>query len=125
MQTHEVEFIMSFFHQLKLAKKTGVYAPVERLIAPDARLLTAKGEHKGAKEVLEHLKEMEKQRYHMDIVAPKGGLVTVLVAPVSYEGLPIGRGREQVYRILDEKLIELIDIGRTPQQVNRPESQPN
>ncbi len=125
MQTHEVEFIMTFFHNLKLGKKTGDYTAVERLIAPDARLLTAKGERRGAKEVLEYLKEMEKQRYHMEIVAPKGGLVTVLVAPVSYEGQPIGRGREQVYRLLDEKLIELIDIGRTPQQVNRPDSQPN
>ena len=124
-QTREVDFLMRFFRQLRLSKATGDYGPVEALIDPQASLTTKAGVAVGSKAVLQHLQEMGKQPYKMSLVAPKGGLLTVLVAPLANGGIPLDRGHEQVYRILHDHLVELIDIGRTPQQVYRPESQPN
>lgn len=123
-QTREVDFLMRFFKQLRLAKATGNYAPVEKLIDPQAALRTTKGTSLGSRVVLEHLRLMEEQPYHMEIVAPKGGLMTVLVSPDTAERSPLTSSHEQVYRILQDRLVELIDLGRTPQQVYRPESQP-
>ena len=78
----------------------------------------------GSKVVLDYLLEMEEEPYTMEIVAPKGGLLTVLVTPVLGHGQPPVDSREQVYGILHDRLAEVIDLGRTPAQVERPESQP-
>jgi len=124
-QTREIDFLMRFFKKLRLAKASGSYTLVEKLIDPQAILRTMTGSSKGSKAVLEHLRLMEEQPYHMEIVAPKGGLMTVLVSPIMHgERLP-GLGYEQVYRILNDNLLEVIDLGRTPGQVFRPESQPS
>lgn len=124
-QTREVAFLIRFFRMLKTAKGTGVWAPVEALIDPQAFLRTKAGVTAGAKAVLQHLQAMQEHPFQVSIVAPKGGLITVLVSSMDREGQPVNRGHEQVYRILRDHLVELIDLGRTPQQVYRPESQPN
>lgn len=124
-QTHELAFLLDFFRKIRLAAPSGDYAPLEQLIGQDARLLTAAGEKSGRQAVLEHLKNMQQQRHRVQIAAPKGGLITVIVVPLSREDTLVGRGREQVYRIAHDQLVALIDLGRTPNMVYRPESQPN
>ena len=124
-QTREVDVLGELFRRVKTADVTGDYTHVEEMIDQDAVLLTREGEEKGIETIIRHLREMGGQgRYRVQIVAPKGGLIAVLIHPVSFEGVTVGRGREQTYRLRQDKLIELIDLGRTPDMVYRPESQP-
>ena len=67
---------------------------------------------------------MAQEPYRASIVAPKGGLVSVLISPIRIDGDRRG-SREQIYRLRHDKIVEVIDLGRTPQMVNRPLSQPN
>ena len=124
-QTHELGFLLDFFKKVRTAAQSGDYSPLEPLIRADAKLITAAGEQVGRETVLAQLKGMQQQRHRIQIVAPKGGLITVLIVPLSREDTLVGRGREQVYRVAEDQLIELTDLGRTPNMVYRPESQPN
>ena len=123
-QTREVDFMIEFFRRLKSAERTGDYPPVAEMVHPDAVLNTPAGEQKGVQPIIQHLRGMGEQRYRAEIVAPKGGLVAVLISRVSLEGASIRPAHEQTYRLSHDKLVELIDIGRTPNLVYRPESQP-
>lgn len=123
-QTREMELLTEFFRRISEAYRTGDFGPVDELIDPDVVLRTQQGERQGVAAVTDFLKAMGKERWKGQIVAPKGGLVTVLISPVTSEG-GWGRGHEQVYRIHHDKLVELIDLGRTPDMVYRPGSQPN
>ena len=122
-QTREIDFITRFLRELMAAYSTWDYSAVEEMIHPEAVLTTRQSEQKGTDPIIRHLKEMGKRRFRTQIVAPKGGLVTVLITPVVPEG-PRPVGVEQTYRILNDRLVGLIDFGRTPDMVYRPESQP-
>lgn len=123
-QTRECDVLKKFLRRVLQAHHTGDYGPVEAMIAPDAILRTAQGEREGAAQIIEHLKELGKAPYRAQIVAPKGGLVTVNISPITIDG-GWGPAHEQVYRLYHDKLAELIDLGRTPEMVYRPRSQPN
>jgi len=124
-QTHELAFLLDFFRKARAAAESGDYAALEPMVREDARLMTVAGEKIGRQAVLEHVKSMHQQQHRIQIVAPKGGLITVLVVPLSREDTLIGRGHEQVYRVVQDQLVKLIDLGRTPSMVYRLESQPN
>lgn len=124
-QTREVDVILELFRRMRAAEATGDYSGVEAMVRQDAVLLTRAGERRGEDAVVQHLREMGAQRYRAHIVGPRGGLVSVLVSALSLEGTPTGQAHEQVYRLSHDQLAGLIDLGRVPQQVYRPESQPN
>ena len=124
-QTREVGFLMQLFRRLRQAEASHDYAPVERMIDPSSFLRTEVGIVEGRKAVLQHLRRLQAQQFRMEIVAPKGGLITVLVSDRGGDAEPSGSRHEQVYRVADDHLLEIIDLGRTPEQVHRPESQPN
>jgi hypothetical protein len=123
-QTRECQVLKEFLRRVQEAHRTGDYGPVEAMVAPDAVLRTAQGERQGAAAVIELLKAMGAQRYRAQIVAPRGGLVTVNVSPVTIDG-GWGPAHEQVYRLYHDRVVELIDLGRTPEMVYRRRSQPN
>jgi hypothetical protein len=77
----------------------------------------------GIDPIIRHLKTEGKQRYKAKIVAPKGGLTTVIISPVLTDGVR-GKEHEIVLRVYHDKIAEVIDLGRTPDMVYRPESQP-
>lgn len=124
-QTREIDMLLGFFRRLKTAESTRDYSLVEQMIDPKAVLYTREGEKEGRETVLAHLREMAKQPNRKQIVAPKGGRITVLVSSLSAMGTLEGRPREQVYHIRQDHLVGLVDLGRTPDMVYRPESQPN
>ena len=124
-ETREVETLMKLFRRIKVAHGTGDYAAVADMVHEDAVLRTVEGEEHGRDPIIRHLKMIEDSRHQTEIVAPKGGLVTVVMTPISRDGSRTGKGYEQIYRLAHDRLVELIDIGRTPDMVNRPESQPS
>ena len=122
-QTREVDVLSRFLGLVKKAHSTLDFAPVEAMIDPGVVLRTRDREEKGIAAVVAYLKEMGKSKYQAHIVAPKGGLTTVLISEVLIDG---GRGNEheQIYRLYRDKIVELIDLGRSPGLVSRPLSQP-
>ena len=124
-ETREIDFLTEFFRRAKLAASSGDYGRLEEMIAADAALVTRDGRISGSQAVIAHLKAMAREQYRAEIVAPKGGLCTVLVHSVSWDGRVVGKAYEQVFRVREDRLIELIDLGRTQDEVYRPESQPN
>ncbi len=123
-QTREMDFLLEFFNQMKLAAASGDYAALEPMIDEQAVFRTTGGRKVGRDLIVQHLKAMDKTRHRKQIVAPKGGYVTVNVLPLAFDGTLAGRPHEQIYHIRQDRLVELIDLGRTPDMVNRPESQP-
>ena len=83
---------------------------------------TQEGERHGRAAALELVRRMAEERSRVAIVGPRGGLISVLVSPrhatrrIEYE---------QTYRLEHDKITEIIDLGRTPDQVYRQRSQPN
>lgn len=122
-QTRDIDFLVEFLRRVQKARETGDYQPVSALIHPKALLRTPGGEKTGVDPIVNHLKALAEKPYKAEIVAPKGGLATVLITPVTMDTRP--QSREQVYRIRGDVLIELIDMARTPEMVFRPMSQPN
>ncbi|MBI3743190.1 MAG: nuclear transport factor 2 family protein [Chloroflexi bacterium] len=120
----EVAFLEDFFARLRKAEKNGDFSLVRALVADDAILRTSGAVEPGADAVMAFLQVMAKNRWRIAIVGPKGGLISVLVSPLANDG-SIGQSHEQVYHINHDKLVELIAIGRTPDMVYRPRSQPN
>jgi hypothetical protein len=123
-QTRDCDVLLEFLRRVQQARHTGDYGPVEAMLAPDVILRTAQGESKGAAHVVEHLKELDKTPYRAQIVAPRGGLMTVNISPITIDG-GWGPAHEQVYRLYYDKVVEMIDLGRTPEMVYRDRSQPN
>ena len=83
---------------------------------------TQEGERHGRAAALDLVQRMAEERSRVAIVGPRGGLISVLVSPrhatrrIEYE---------QTYRLENDKINEIIDLGRTPDQVYRQRSQPN
>lgn len=123
-ETREVEVLSDLFRRLRRAETDGDYSPVEGMVHPDAVLRVRGGESIGREAVVNFLREMGKSKYKAQIVAPKGGLTTVLIEDVGLGRARRSSAHEQIYRLLDDALVELIDIGRTPDMVYRSESQP-
>ncbi|MBM4406321.1 MAG: hypothetical protein FJ039_09120 [Chloroflexi bacterium] len=122
-QTRDIDFLVEFLRRVQKARETGDYQPVAALIHPKALLRTHGGEKTGVDPIVNHLKTLAEKPYKAEIVAPKGGLATVLITPITVDTR--AQSHEQVYRIRGDMLIELIDMGRTPEMVFRPMSQPN
>jgi hypothetical protein len=122
-QTREMDVVTKFLRRIMLAYSTWDYAPVEELIHTDASLRTKEGVKTGIDPIIRHLKAEGKQRYKATIVAPKGGLTTVIISPVLADGVR-GKEHEIVLRVHRDKIAEVIDLQRTPDMVYRPESQP-
>ena len=123
-QTREMDVLTEFIRRVQQARATSDYGPVKEMITPDALLRTADGETRGAGAVVDLLKEMNRERFRAQIVAPKGGLITVLISPVTRDG-GWGRSREQVCEVYRDQVVGLTDLGRTQDMVYRPRSQPN
>ena len=68
------------------------------------------------------MKQMTEERSRVAIVGPRGGLISVLV---SQRNATRRIEYEQIYRLEHDKIAEIIDLGRTPDQVYRARSQPN
>ena len=113
-----------FFCRLKAAFISWNYLPIEEMLHPEVVLTTRQGQEQGFDPVIRHLKRLRGEPFRTQIVAPKGGLITVLITPIRMEGR-LARSQEQVYRISHDRLIELVDLERTPDMVYRPESQPS
>ena len=124
-QTREIDFLREFFRRITEAKNSGDYEPVKELCAPDVVLRYRRDQLKGPDSVVDHFKELAARRHQIAIAAPKGGLVTVLVRDVSWDGTLSSQSSEQIFRIAHDKLVELIDLGRSASMVHRPESQPS
>ncbi len=123
--TREMDFLTKFFKRARAAASSGDYAPVEGMIAGDAALVTRDGRATGSQDVIGHLKAMAREQYRAEIVAPKGGLCTILIRSVSWDGRVSSKAYEQVFRLREDRIIEVIDLRRTQDEVYRPESQPN
>lgn len=123
-QSRECNVLADFLRRVQEAHRTGDYKAVEAMLAPDVLLRTKEGEQQGVPAAMEFLKGMGRQRYRAQIVAPKGGLITVNVSPILLDG-SWGKSHEQVYRLYKDKVVEIMDLGRTPDMVYRPASQPN
>ncbi|MEE9284329.1 MAG: hypothetical protein V3V35_01235 [Dehalococcoidia bacterium] len=123
-QTREMDVLTEFLRRVQKARATADYEPFEMMVGADAVLQTADGETRGADAVVGHLRAMGRERYRVQIVAPKGGLITVLVSPVTING-GWGRSHEQIYEVYRDKVVGLTDLGRTPDMVYRRRSQPN
>ena len=123
-QTREVDVLAEFLMRVHHAIGTGEYGPVEELLDAEVQVRTRVGQVSGIPAAIDFFKVMAQEPYRASIVAPKGGLVTVLISPIRIDGDRRG-SREQIYRLRHDKIVEVIDLGRTPQMVNRPLSQPN
>ena len=122
-QTRDVDVLVEFLRRIQKARETWDYESAEEMIDPKAILRTRDGEKVGIDSIIRFLKTLGEKPYKAEIVAPKGGLATVLITPITIDTR--AQSREQIYRIRNDKLIELIDMGRTPEMVYRPMSQPN
>ena len=123
-QTREMDVLTEFLRRVQKARATSDYGPVEEMVAPDATVLTGDGEDRGAEALVGLLRRMGGKRFRAQIVAPKGGLITVLMSPVTRDG-GWGPSWEQIYEIYDDQVVGLTDLGRTPDMVYRSRSQPN
>ena len=62
------------------------------------------------------------EKYRITVVGPRGGLISVLIrAKTATRRIEY----EQTYRLRNDKIAEIIDLGRTPDQVYRARSQPH
>jgi hypothetical protein len=122
-QTRDIDFLVEFLRRIQKARETWDYELVEEMIHAKAILRTVDGEKTGVDPIIRFLKSIGEKPYKAEIVAPKGGLATVLITPITIDTR--AQSREQIYRIRNDMLIELTDLGRTPEMVYRPMSQPN
>ena len=122
-QTRDVDILTEFLRRVYKARDTWDYEPVEAMIEENAILRTRDGEKVGRDPIIRHLKVLGEHEYKASIVAPKGGRSTVIITPVTIDTRP--ESHEQFYRVKKDKIAELTDFGRKPEQVYRPLSQPN
>ena len=123
-QTREVDVLAEFLMRVYHAMETGEYGPVEELLDPEVQVRTRAGQVSGIPAATDFFKVMTQEPYRASIVAPKGGLATVLISPVRIDGDRRG-SHEQIYRLSHDRIVEIIDLGRTPEMVYRPLSQPS
>lgn len=122
-QTRDVDVLVTFLSRLQRAFKNWEYAPVEQLLAKDVVVKTREGQVQGIDATIRHLKEMGKRRLDFIIAAPKGGYTTVQVRELTVDSKP--HVIEVTFHVQHDKIVEIIDLGRTPEMVYRPLSQPN
>lgn len=123
-QTREMDVLVAFLRALNRAYTSWEYAPAEALLAKDVVLCTRDGDLTGADPIIRHMKALGQRPVRFTIVAPKGGQTTVNVA----EAMPDGRRgpeRELIFHVRHDKISQITDLGRTPDMVYRPQSQPN
>ena len=123
-QTREMDVLVTFLRALERAYDTWEYAPAEALLAPGVLLRTRAGETAGADAIIRHMKVLGERPVRFTIVAPKGGQTTVNIA----ERMPDGRRgpeHELIFHVRHDKISQITDLGRTPDMVYRPQSQPN
>ena len=122
-QTRDVDVVLDFLRRLQKAFVTWEYAPVEAMLAPQAVVRLRQGELSGVDAIIGYLKNMGTKSYRFAITAPKGGLCTVNVSEPMVDSQ--GQTFEQIYHVRGDKVVEIIDMGRTLDMVYRPLSQPN
>ena len=111
------------FHQgAREARATRDWSAVEAMLDEHVVVRTRGEVRQGRQVALDLVQRMAEERARVAIVGPRGGLISVLVSPrhatrrIEYE---------QTYRLEHDKIVEIIDLGRTPDQVYRQRSQPN
>ncbi|MSQ25084.1 MAG: nuclear transport factor 2 family protein [Dehalococcoidia bacterium] len=124
VQTREMDVLATFLRALDRAYDTWEYAPAEALLAPDVVLRTRAGETTGADAIVRHMKALGQRPLRFTIVAPKGGQTTVNIAELMPDGRR-GPERELIFHVRHDKVSQITDLGRTPDMVYRPQSQPN
>ena len=120
--TREMATLEAFHQRAREAQASRDWSAVEAMLAEDVVVRTRDDVREGRPAALDLAQRMVEERSRVAIVGPRGGLISVLVSPrhatrrIEYE---------QIYRLEDDKINEIIDLGRTPDQVYRQRSQPN
>ena len=121
-ETREMATLEAFHQRAREARATRDWSAVEVMLDEHVVVRTQEGERHGRAAALDLVRRMAEERSRVAIVGPRGGLISVLVSPrqatrrIEYE---------QTYRLENDKINEIIDLGRTPDQVYRQRSQPN
>ena len=121
-ETRELEILQEFHRKVRIANSERDWQPVEDMMDEKAILRTKGKVTEGRAAIVELVRILAQMRYKIAVVGPRGGLISVLVSPPSTTRRV---EHEQIYRIHNDKIVELIDLGRTPNQVYRLRSQPN
>ncbi len=123
VQTRDMDVLVEFLTRLQKAFKNWEYQPVEELMDPAISMRTRAGDIVGIDAAIRHLKVIGQTPHDFIIAAPKGGLTTVQFREIVVDTKP--RVFEMTVRVQHDKVTEIIDLGRTPEMVYRPLSQPN
>ena len=121
-ETREMAILEAFHQRAREARATRDWSAVEAMLDEHVVVRTKEGAREGRAAALDLVQRMAEERSRVAIVGPRGGLISVLVSPrqatrrIEYE---------QIYRLENDKISEIIDLGRTPDQVYRQRSQPN
>ena len=121
-ETRELATLEAFHQRAREARASRDWSAVEAMLDERVVVRTREGAREGRAAALSLVKQMAEERSRVAIVGPRGGLISVLVSPrhatrrIEYE---------QIYRLEHDKIAEIIDLGRTPDQVYRARSQPN
>ena len=121
-ETREMATLEAFHQGAREARATRDWSAVEAMLDEHVLVRTRGEARQGRQAALDLVQRMVEERARVAIVGPRGGLISVLVSPrhatrrIEYE---------QTYRLEHDKIVEIIDLGRTPDQVYRQRSQPN
>ena len=121
-ETREMATLEAFHQGAREARATRDWSAVEAMLDEHVVVRTREGALEGRAAALDLVQRMAEERARVAIVGPRGGLISVLVSPrhatrrIEYE---------RAYRLEHDKIVEIIDLGRTPDQVYRQRSQPN
>ena len=117
-----MEILEDFHKKVRAANADRDWSLVEAMIEEHAIVRMQTGVREGRDAVIELVKKMARERQRVSVVGPRGGLISVLVSQRSSTRRV---EHEQIYRLHDDKIAEIIDLDRTPDQVHRLRSQPN
>ena len=121
-ETRELATLEAFHQRAREARASRDWSAVEAMLDERVVVRTRGGAREGRAAALSLVKQMAEERSRVAIVGPRGGLISVLV---SQRNATRRIEYEQIYRLEHDKIAEIIDLGRTPDQVYRARSQPN
>lgn len=121
-ESRELTVLGEFYQKVRVANADRDWSSVAAMIDEHASVRTRSGVKVGRQAVLELVKVVVQEKYRITVVGPRGGLISVLIrAKIATRRIEY----EQTYRLRNDKIAEIIDLGRTPDQVYRARSQPN